>query len=140
MEEDLGFLFKQISERLCALANADLIASGITFSQLQVLGCLWHSGGETSQKALERELNVSHAAVAGLVSRLRGNGFAETRTDPGDRRNRLVRATAKAEAFKQTLDEHRRANEALLQLGLTPEERETLTRLLGAVLANLSNQ
>lgn len=86
------------------------LAGTITPVQYLLLNYL-HSKGESTMTALSRYLDVTTAAVTGIVERLVRDRFVERLFDPGDRRVIRVRLSAKgssmlarfAERKKQTI-------------------------------------
>ena len=80
-EDEINHLIRMISHKVRAKGDADLKERGLTFSQLQVLITLHRHGGSMSQRELEKELNISHPTVVGLVQRLEKNAYVESWTD-----------------------------------------------------------
>lgn len=137
MNHGVGYQFKIIDERIKVRADEDLKRHDLTLTQTRVLGFLIEMGGRTTQKEIEDDLQVSHPTVVGLVSRMEQKGFLTTRTDPMDRRNKLVELTEKAkmldEAIDMTVEQHDRE---LLQ-GFSEQEIDTLKSFLDRIIRNL---
>lgn len=137
MNHGIGYQFKIIDERIKVRADEDLKRHDLTLTQTRVLGFLTEMGGRTTQKEIEDDLQVSHPTVVGLVSRMEQKGFLTTRTDPMDRRNKLVELTEKAkmldEAIDMTVEQHDRE---LLQ-GFSEQEIDTLKGFLDRIIHNL---
>ena len=54
-ERHIGYLIKQINERIKQCADKDIEdGSGVTFAQGRIIGFLAHSGGEAPQKEIAR--------------------------------------------------------------------------------------
>ena len=70
-QNDIRFLIKSISDRLKVCADADLYRYHLTLSQSRVLWCLEQSGGQATQKEIERFHTVSHPTVIGIVSHMK---------------------------------------------------------------------
>lgn len=138
-EDNIGFLIKQISDKMRARADADMKCSGLTYSQFLVLGFVENSGGETSQKEIEDFLGVSHPTVVGLISRLKAKGFVETATDQKDKRIKLIRITDKAKQLSDYMCSKRNQAEAMLKSGLSDDEFCELLRLLRIVYSNIKD-
>ena len=68
--DDLGYLIKQISDKMRANADAVFRKHGLTYSQVHVLSFVQACGGSATQKESEIYLDVSHPTIVGLVSRL----------------------------------------------------------------------
>lgn len=136
-EKDIGYLMKNINDRLKMRADADLGRYNLTFAQSRVFGFLNSCGGVASQKDIERHLQVSHPTVVGLVSRLEQRGFVLCRVDAADRRNKIVEQTERARAIAQDMERSIAATEAELLSGLAPAEVEELRRMLTVMYGNL---
>ena len=136
----IGFLIKNISDRLKASGDNDLREHGLTFSQAHILFVIENAGGTLAQKNSEKILDVSHPTVTGLLARLQAKGFVECGTDPDDRRNKIVTMTPKAYSLANLLRENRRRAEEELLAGLSEEETETLGQILSRLYANLEER
>lgn len=137
MNEDVGYMLKQLNDRLHVQADANLKECGLTFSQVRVLKVLRKNGGQVSQKMIEETLQVAHPTVVGIVSRLEKNGFVSCHMDSADRRNKIVCETEKA------LENHRRHKkqmqevEARLLDGFSEEEIQELKQMLRHLYQNM---
>ena len=128
--DDLGYLIKQISDKMRANADADFRKHGLTFSQVHVLDFMQACGGSATQKEIEIYLGVSHPTIVGLVSRLEKSGFVTSHIDESNRRNKIVCMTEKAQQTRNCLVEGRKATEKRLAQALGQSEREQLMHLL----------
>lgn len=137
-ENNIGFLLKQITDKMRTKADADMKCSGLTYSQFLVLGFIMESGGETSQKEIEDFLGVAHPTVVGLVTRLTAKGFVESSTDKKDRRSKRVRITEKAKQLAECVCSKESEAERVLTDGLNADEKEELKRLLRIVYGNVT--
>lgn len=137
MTEDIIYLIKTISDKTGAAADADLRRHGLTFSQLRVLGFLHSQGGSTSQREIQRHLEVSHPTAVGLVSRLEKNGFVRCYTDRADRRNKIVRMEEKAVMLGDELEADRQRSAEQQLKGMSDEEKTELFRLLNVIASNM---
>ena len=88
--DDLGYLIKQISDKMRANADAVFRKHGLTYSQVHVLSFVQACGGSATQKEIEIYLDVSHPTIVGLVSRLEKSGFVTSHVDENNRRNKIV--------------------------------------------------
>lgn len=136
-QKDVGYLIKNINDKLKVKADADLGRYGLTFAQSKVFAFLHGCGGEATQKEIEVFLDVSHPTVVGLVSRMEQKGYLACRPDETNRRNKLVSLTAKAEALGAEMDEHMRSNERQLLASLSDGEVAQLRRMLEIIYKNL---
>jgi DNA-binding MarR family transcriptional regulator len=126
-----GWFIKRIDNALEKEANSNLQMLNLTMQQNRVLIQLAHAPENTlSLKALEERFGAAQSTVAGLVSRLEKKGLVEARSDPADKRIKLVRLTAEGLAL------HAQSHQKIV------ESEERLTRLLSeeekaALLASL---
>ncbi len=137
-EKRFGFLVTDVG-RLCGKRFDDLAKStlDLTRAQCRALAYLAHHG-EINQASLADILDVAPISAGRLLDRMEEGGWIARRANPGDRRERLVRMTAKA---SKALDQARRVGDEIaaeaLQ-GLTRAEHEQLIALLQRVRANLA--
>lgn len=136
-KNDVGYLIKLISDKMCAQGDAALKEYDLTFSQVRILAYLHRYGPQCTQKEIEGFLDVAHPTVVGLVSRLEKNGFVECHPDLADRRNKLVSLTPRAHEIKNKVEEKKRMKEQQMAAGLSGEEQEELIRLLKRVYSNI---
>lgn len=134
---EIGMLIKQISFQMRTHADMDLRECDLTWSQAHLLRHLTRAGGEMSQKQIEKELEISHPTVVGLVQRLETKGFVESFTDEKDRRIKMVRLTEQAREHQHFMEERFREKEKLMTRGMSEEEVKELIRLLRELHANL---
>lgn len=135
-EKEIGFLIKNINDKLKTRADADMKKYNLTFAQSRVFGFLRHSGGQATQKEIELHLEVSHPTVVGIVSRMEQNGYVTTWTG-SDRRNKMVQLTTRAEQLGAELEKQIAQNEVTLQAPLSPEEADQLREMLFRIYAHL---
>ena len=108
-------------------------------SDFAVLSTLDESG-PLSQADIGRVLGLDRNNVNGIVVRLEGLGFVSRAPDPGDRRRNVVTITPTGRARFAELLGYADAVQAELLAALSAEERESLIRLLGKVLASHPTQ
>lgn len=135
--KDIGYLIKNINDRLKVNADADLKNFNLTLAQSRVLAFLNSKGGKAVQKEIEGFLEVSHPTVVGIVSRMEQNGFVTCFFSEDDRRNKIVTLTPKAETIGKDMESHVLENEAILLSGLSDSEVAQLKELLNKIYANL---
>ena len=119
---EIGMLIKQISFQMRTHADMDMRKCDLTWSQAHLLRHLAKAGGQMSQKQIEKELEISHPTVVGLVQRLEAKGFVESFTDETDRRIKMVRISSFTSSSL-----------------MSEEEVKELIRLLRKLHANLEN-
>ncbi|MGI5889182.1 MAG: MarR family winged helix-turn-helix transcriptional regulator [Oscillospiraceae bacterium] len=137
MRKGIGYFIKSINDKLEVNGNADMAKFGITFPQSRVLAVMYQKGGEMTQKELEKELQVSHPTVVGLVSRMQRQGFLETGVDPKDRRNKIVKLTGKAESVGEEMDRTISMRDREMLSGLTDAQIDELFWMLEVIDSNI---
>lgn len=135
--KDIGYILKNINDKLKVRADADLQSYNLTFAQSRVLGFVNSCGGAATQKEIERFLEVSHPTVVGLVSRLEQRGYVVCRVDGEDRRNKIVELTAQAHELGQDMDASIAATEQQLLAGLSGRDIKLLRHMLEKINRNL---
>lgn len=139
MNHGIGYQFKIINDRIKQRADADLQSHDLTLTQTRVLGFIMEAGGQVNQKEIERDLQVSHPTVVGLVSRMEQKGFLTSWVDPMDRRSKLIRVTEKAVETDREIDATVQMQDAMLLRGLTPQQVEVLRACLDQICENLEH-
>ncbi len=137
LKRDIGYLIKNINDKLKAKADADLKHYHLTLAQSRVLTFLHFNGGQATQKEIEVFLEVSHPTVVGIVSRMEQNGHVASWIDENDKRNKIVKLTQAAEALSTDMTYDISANEQKMLASLSTEDVERLRELLLAVYKNL---
>ena len=102
-QKDIGYLIKNINDKLKVKADADLKNSNLTLAQSRVLAFLDSRGGQATQKEIEVYLEVSHPTVVGIISRMEQNGHLRCRVDETDKRNKIVALTEQAKALGEEM-------------------------------------
>lgn len=135
--EDIGYLFKRIHDRLKMSADAVFEKNNLTSSQARLMEFVDAQGGKVTQKSIEEYLRVSHPTVVGIVSRLERSGFLKCHMDPEDKRNKIVCMTQKAFSVGDELVKGRIATERKILNDMSQQEIAELRRLLEQVYRNL---
>ena len=135
--EPIGYMFKQITDKLKGSVDASLKKKGFTFSQVRVLEYLSSRGNKTTQKSVEEFLGVSHPTVVGIISRMERNGYLVCYVDKEDRRNKIVELTERAAGMTHEMVHDIDAQEKKLLKGLTQDEVDHLYRMLCVILDNI---
>lgn len=137
MKQPIGYLLKQITDKMKVSADASFKEKDLTFAQARVLEYVISKGGNTTQKSIEDYLEVSHPTVVGIVSRMEKSGYLVCHVDKEDKRNKIVEVTERAVCVSQELETGKTAQEEKLLKGLTKEEIETLYRILCVIRKNV---
>lgn len=135
-KRDIGYLIKNINDKLKTKADADLKRYHLTFTQSRVFAFLSSKGGQATQKEIEIFLEVSHPTVVGIVSRMEQNGYVTSWLDV-DKRNKNVKLTDRAKAIGLDLEQNILANEQKLLFTLSEQDVERLREMLLILYRNL---
>ena len=138
-ERSLGFLLHDIARLMRKKFDQRARALGLSRSQWQVLVHLSRHEG-INQSGLAEILEIENITLGRLIDRMEEAGWVERRSDPRDRRARLLYMTEKVAPVMErmfALAEETR-NDALA--GLLPAQRETLIDALMFVRSNLSER
>lgn len=136
--KDVGVYLKKITERLQAYADKQGFNHDITYAQGKVLFFLHtHAGGECSMKEIETYLDVSHATVSGIISRLAEKGYVMREKSKTDSRAKTVRLTEKEYASFDEMKRRRAELETMLLKGFSENEKETMRKNLERIYNNV---
>ena len=138
-EKDIGYLFKNINDKLKVKADADLKHSNLTLAQSRVLAFLDSRGGQATQKEIEVYLEVSHPTVVGIISRMEQNGHLQCWVDETDKRNKIVALTEQAKALGEEMEQRISANEKMLLASLSEADVKKLKQMLLTMYNNLES-
>ncbi|MDD3369359.1 MAG: MarR family transcriptional regulator [Lachnospiraceae bacterium] len=136
-EHEIGYLIKQISNKMKISADAGLKKHNLTLAQVELLKVIDSSGGQITQKEIEIRMEVSHPTVTGIVSRLEKQGFLKCYPDTDNKRNKVVCTTEKAKQIGQELSECMRLHDSMLLKGLSADEKNELQRMLQIMYQNI---
>ena len=107
----------------------------ITLPQLVVLKEL--AGGQLRMTDLAHSLNVTTAAMTGIIDRLVRDGYVRRETDDADRRIIKVRATTKGARIAKDAAEHQKNMIAKIFSVISQDEREEYLRIMTIVCDSL---
>ena len=136
-QKDIGYLIKNINDKLKVKADADLKHSNLTLAQSRVLAFLDSRGGQATQKEIEVYLEVSHPTVVGIISRMEKNGHLRCWVDETDKRNKIVALTEQAKALGEEMKQRISANEKMLLASLSEADIKKLKQMLLIIYNNL---
>ena len=127
---------------LDAHARRSIAGLGMCPSDFGVLEALLHKGPQTVSR-LGAKVLLTSGSITTAVDRLESLGFVQRRSDPRDRRTRMVHLTAAGRrVIREAFAEHEKAIERATST-LTRKERAkaiTLLRKLGQGADRLSNE
>lgn len=136
--KDAGGYIKKIAERLQAYADKKGFRHDVTYAQGKVLFFLHtQKGGEAAMKNLEEHLDVSHATVSGIISRLKEKGYVECEKSKEDARAKTVRLTEKENATFAEMKKRRAEMEGMLLKDFSEKERAEFVLFLERVYRNV---
>ena len=119
--------------------TAEFYKMKITLPQFVVLEIL-HREGQSRMTDLARLINVSTAAMTGIVDRLVRDGYVARASDPDDRRIIRVDLTAKgSKAVKNITDQRKQIFSKIFGV-LSQEDREGYLKILVSVRDRLTEQ
>ena len=117
----------------------ELAPLGITHRQFQVLAWLAYAGDMT-QRELSERMHVEAPTLAGILDRLERDGWISRQGDATDRRQKIVRATERANpVWSQIVDCLQRVRTRATR-GLSPKQVEQAMTTLDAILRNLGEE
>ena len=133
-ETGLIALLIQINKALHRRTSEDLL--GMRLKSFLLLGYV-RDRGAVSQQELETGLLMDANSVVLLLNETEAAGFSVRRRDPADRRRHMVELTAAGRVAVERAEMAREGIEGEVLSDLSPEERETLKKLLRSVLDGL---
>lgn len=133
----IGFMMKQITDKIKVSADASFKTKNLTLSQVKVLEYISGQGGRVTQKSIEDYLGVAHPTVVGIVSRMEKKGYLICYADEEDKRNKIVELTEKAVHISREMQSEIIMKEKELLQGLTEEEVGSLYRMLNIIYKNV---
>lgn len=131
LEHQIGFLLRKAHQRHRSIFSK-LIGVKIATTQFAALASLF-TDGPTSQNQLGRRTAMDSATITGVIDRLLQRGLVLTSASPDDDRLSIIDLTAEGRILIEGLLPRGEEISASTLAPLTPEERETLVRLLGKI-------
>lgn len=136
--ERLGFLIHDVARLMRKRFEARASGLGLSAAQWRLLVRVTKEEG-IAQARLAELLEIEPISVSRLIDRMEEGGWIERRTDPSDRRVRIIHPTAKArEAYAGVKGIAGEVYEEALT-GLSPEGRRSLVFGLNTIADNLSD-
>jgi MarR family transcriptional regulator for hemolysin len=115
-----------------------LVPTGITHRQCQVLACLAHEG-ILSQVELADRLDIEPPTLVRILDRMERDGLLAREPSDTDRRVKLIRVLPKAKPVWKKIVQCAERVRGQACRNLSVEQRQTLQELLGIVQSNLLN-
>ena len=133
-----GLIIKQIHDALGKMANKELRAKDITFSQIHMLWTLKRSkGGTLTLKELEKSLRLAQPTTLGIAKRLEEKGFVKGGFDSSDKRIKVIKIEPKGKEICRQSQAHMDETEEKLLKGLTKGEKAVLYEMLSKLHKNI---
>jgi len=129
IENSLGFLLAKSYQRGYALFRDPLEKYNLTPKQFSLLAFLWKQDG-LSQVELSEKCQIDRTTIGGLIDRLQKQGYVTRLPHPEDRRAFMIRLTTDGKALEKELLAIARSVTDAFTARLSPEETETLRKLL----------
>ncbi len=137
-KETIGFLLHDAARLLKRDFERRARSLGLTRAQWQTLFHLARNEG-CNQAALAEVLDVEPITLARVLDRLESTGLVERRTDPTDRRARLLFLGPDAGPLLEKLRALGAQTREVALAGMSDEDRERLTDLIGRIRGNFAN-
>ena len=135
----LGHRVRILSQAIRQAIDRKLCDLDLTGQQSFIIRYLSERQGEVVYpKDIEQRFHLTHPTVSGLLARLEAKGFIVCTPDPDDRRCKRVTATEKAEQCHLRIRDTFHTLEQETLQNFSPEEVQTLLRLLDRAIENLS--
>jgi DNA-binding MarR family transcriptional regulator len=135
-EQSIGYLFRYGYRAFARAISIELQPFEISSGQWSVLRVLWETEG-LSQVELAENMRVEKASLTGMLDVMERRGLISRTRNTEDRRKVNIHLTPRARALKDKLLPYRAKINRKATRGMTPEEVETLLRLLTQVIRNL---
>ena len=109
----------------------------LTASQGHIMGFLAHRKEPPCPKDIEKEFQLSHPTVSGILTRLEKKEFIEVLPDAHDRRCKRIYLRPKGKECMETMHGVIRSNETRLVAGFTEEEQALFADFLKRAITNM---
>jgi DNA-binding MarR family transcriptional regulator len=126
---------KYIHHKIEYAISSLLVERDLTASQSHVLMCIM-DGGDVYSSEIQKRMNISRAAVSGLIKKLRANGYIIYESCENDERHKKISVTEKAVQHKVEIDRCIASIDRTVFTDFTDEEMETLHRLIKKMVNN----
>lgn len=111
---------------------------GLTPAQLFVLHYVSkHQENGVCHRDIEKQFELSHATVSGIISRLEAKGFINCFADSSDRRFKNIIVTDKAKRCDAEIKNHIDRYERQLVNGFSEEEKMLLVDFISRMIKNV---
>ncbi|PWR18983.1 MarR family winged helix-turn-helix transcriptional regulator [Zavarzinia compransoris] len=128
-----GYWMRMVSNAVSQDFASRLGAEGVTVAEWCVLRALYDEAA-VAPSALAEKMGLTRGAISKLADRLQAKGLAERGDHPGDRRGQRLFLSAAGRAKVPVLAAIADRNDADYFGALDPAERESLDRMLKALV------
>lgn len=135
----VGELMPMIMKEYARHQMREIYKLKITMSQLFVLDLLNHSG-ESKMSDMAKLLNVTTAAMTGIIGRLVRDGYVMRLSEPHDRRIIKVKLTGKGARVIKDMIERRKEIMMKMFGSISVQEREEYLKILSHVEEHLRDE
>jgi len=137
--DKLAEIMQVIAEEFIKYQNVEFYKAKITFPQFIILELL-HKRGVLNMTEMAHIINVTTAAMTGIIDRLVRDGYVSRENDPDDRRVIKVRATSKGNKIVKAMLEHRKDTIMKVFGGVSGSEREEYLNILTRIVNSFEAQ
>ncbi len=116
--------------------NNELVGTGITLRQVQVLACL-ALYGDLAQNELAAQLRIEPPTLVRILDRMERDGWIERCESPLDRRKKIIRPTERVTTRWNKIVECGERMEKRATTGLSQTQLNNLKDTLSAIRRNL---
>ena len=134
----IGPLLRVVQKEFNQLHREKAQSMGLTPPQFFAVHYLSrHQTEEICQRDIERNFDLSHATVSGVINRLEKKGFIECEVSENDKRYKKIVLTDKAKKFEDEMGTYIGEYEDQLMKGFSEEEKDLLRNFLIRMLGNM---
>ncbi len=142
MDTKGGFLIYRIKQVGTRIFDRMLAASGVDAfngAQGRILYVLWQCN-DISISRLSAQTSLANTTLTSMLDRMESSGLIVRKSDPNDRRNKLISLTDKAKALKGDYEKISLQMSELYYIGFTQSEITQFESYLQRVLSNLEKE
>lgn len=137
LHKQYGHFFRILHWCTDQAMTAALAQMELTAAQGQIMGYLVHQDGPRCHRDIEEAFRLSHPTVSGLLARLERKGFIALRSDPADRRRKLIELLPKGRQCQETMHQTILNIERQLVQDFSEEEKAQFSSFLERAIHNI---
>ena len=137
-----GFLISHIKQTGTRIFDRMLAESGIDAfngAQGRILYVLWQKD-EISISSLAAQTSLANTTLTAMLDRMEATGLIVRKSDPKDRRNRLIALTEKARSLQEDYTKISEQMNEIYYIGFSEEEIMQFESYLLRILTNLEKE